>query len=62
MVHYCCYESCHLPSASPTRILSPFLVQKLNSDEPWFLGDLETGAWNTSTTVDPILKAAIWED
>lgn len=56
----CCYQSWHLPSASPTRILSPRLMQNLNSNEesPSSTDFDDMGAWKTSTTVDPMLKAA----
>jgi hypothetical protein len=44
------------PMASPTLILSPVLMQKLKSEE---LACFDTGASNTTTTVDPILNPAI---
>lgn len=47
----------HLPSASPARTRSPRLIENLNSDLESC--KLETGAWKMSTTVDPMLKAAI---
>lgn len=50
------YCSRHLPKASPTRILSPHLMENLNSDEE---SPIFTGAWKTITTVDPMLKMPI---
>lgn len=56
-----CHELCHLPRASPTRILSPGFTQNLNScDESPSWSCFDIGAWKTSTTVDPMLKAASW--
>lgn len=53
------YTSCHLPSGSPIRILSPLLTEKVNSDdESSFTIEGNVGAWKTRTTVDPMLNAA----